>query len=128
MRPLIAVAALAPAALLLAAPGIAGQRADKVPAATPAGKAVSCLRLTNIRQSIVRDDKTIDFITRDGKVYRNTLNGSCPSLGFEKRFLHKTSSSDLCSIDTITVLQDPGLSQGATCGLGEFQPVTLAKK
>lgn len=124
MRLLLAASAL----LLAAAPGSAGQRQKTVPVATPAGKPVNCLRLTDIRQSIVRDDKTIDFITRSRKVYRNTLDGgACPSLGFERRFLHQTSTSDLCSFDVITVLTEPGLMRGASCGLGKFQPVTLAK-
>ena len=122
MRLLIAASSL----LFLAAPGTASQHKDKVPAATPAGKPVDCLRLTDIRDTKVRDDRTIDFVTTGRKVYRNTLDGSCPQLGFEQRFAHKTSSNDLCSLDTITVLISPGLTRGATCGLGKFQPVTLA--
>jgi hypothetical protein len=123
MRLLIAASSL----LFLAAPGNAGQNhKDQVPAATPAGDPVDCLRLTDIRDTKVRDDRTIDFITTGKKVYRNTLDYPCPQLGFEQRFAHKTSTNDLCSLDTITVLTSPGLSQGATCGLGKFQPVTLA--
>lgn len=98
-------------------------------AATPSGEPVSCLQLTNIRETRVRDDSTIDFYTRDGRVYRNTLSGSCPSLGFEQRFTYSTSLSQLCSVDIITVLyQTPGLQRGASCGLGKFQPVTGAPK
>ena len=61
-----------------------------------------------------------------GKIYRNALPYSCPQLGFEEKFLYKTSVGALCSVDTITVLHD-GLNQGATCGLGQFQPVKLVK-
>ena len=123
MRLLIAASSL----LFLAAPGTASQdHKDKVPAATPAGNPVDCLRLIDIRETKVRDDSTIDFVTRGNKVYRNTLNGPCPQLGFEKRFSYKTSLNQLCSVDIITVLVSPGLSQGASCGLGTFQPVTLA--
>ena len=125
MRLLLAASAL----LFAAAPGsaIEQDKRDKVPAATPAGDPVNCLRLRDIRQSKVRDDSTIDFYTFGGKVYRNTLDGACPMLGSEKRFAHKTSAAELCAIDVITVLQQPGLSRGASCGLGKFQPVTLAK-
>lgn len=123
MRLLIAASSL----LFLAAPGTASQNPkDKVPAATPAGKPVDCLRLNDIRETRVRDDRTIDFVTSGKKVYRNTLDGSCPQLGFEKRFSYKTSLNQLCSVDLITVLVPPGLSRGASCGLGQFQPVTLA--
>jgi hypothetical protein len=98
-----------------------------VPEATPDGKPVSCVNLSNIRSTSVHGDSIIDFKMTGGKVYRNTLPMSCPSLGFEERFLYKTSTSQLCSVDIITVLQSPGLSQGPSCGLGQFQPVKLVK-
>ena len=99
---------------------------NAVPDATPIGDAVSCVQLQSIRSTQVHGDSVIDFHMNGGKVYRNTLPNSCPSLGFEDRFLYKTSLSQLCSVDIITVLQSPGLSQGPSCGLGKFQPVKLA--
>jgi hypothetical protein len=106
---------------------VAGARdGNAVPDATPVGDAVSCVQLRNIQSTRVHGDSVIDFHMNGGKVYRNTLPNSCPSLGFEERFLYKTSLSQLCSVDIITVLQSPGLSQGASCGLGKFQPVKLA--
>ena len=98
-----------------------------VPEATPDGKPVSCVNLSNIRSTSVHGDSVIDFKMTGGKVFRNTLPMSCPSLGFEERFLYKTSIGQLCSVDIITVLQSPGLSQGPSCGLGQFQPVKLVK-
>ena len=109
------------ASLLLMAPR------DHVPEATPTGKPVDCLSLTQIRNTQVRSDQIIDFYVGGGKVYRNTLPYACPSLGFEERYLHKTSTGDVCSHDTITVLQSGGMTEGPSCGLGKFQPVTLAK-
>jgi hypothetical protein len=97
-----------------------------VPDATSTGDAVDCVQLRSIQSTRVHGDSVIDFHMNGGKVYRNTLPNSCPSLGFEERFLYKTSLSQLCSVDIITVLQSPGLSQGASCGLGKFQPVKLA--
>ena len=109
---------------------IAATAADRqrVPEASPTGPAVSCIPLTQIRESRVRDDRTIDFVMagRD-RVYRNTLPQSCPELGFEERFAYETSLSQLCSTDIITVLRQAPLMRGASCGLGQFQPVTLAK-
>jgi hypothetical protein len=88
-----------------------------------AGKPVSCIMPSRIRNTRVLDDKTIDFEMLNGDVYRNTLPNSCPSLGFEERFSYQLSTSQLCSVDIITVLQSggPGLMRGASCGLGEFQ-------
>ena len=112
------------AAALLA---VAADR-DRVPAATPTGPAINCVNLPQIRETRVRNDRTIDFVMRDGQVYRNTLPQSCPELGFEERFAYATSLSQLCSVDIITVLRSTGLQRGASCGLGKFQPVTLAKR
>lgn len=110
--------------------GAAIARDRSIPAATPTGEAKSCLSLSSIRESRVRSDKVIDFRTNGNKWYRNELPNSCPSLGFEERFLYRTSQSELCSVDIITVLHSygNGLDRGASCGLGKFQPVEIAKK
>jgi hypothetical protein len=123
MRPRIRHITLA----LIATATIAQARAT-APVATPDGKATDCIRLQNILETRVRDDQTIDFYTRDRKVYRNTLAGKCPQLGFEERFSYATSLPQLCSTDIITVLQSPGLMRGASCGLGKFQPVKLSPR
>ena len=101
---------------------------NAVPEATPDGKPVNCVHLQNIRETRVHGDSTIDFHMNGGQVYRNTLPISCPSLGFEERFLYKTSTSELCSVDVITVLESPDLRAGPSCGLGQFQPVKLVKR
>ncbi len=122
-----ATALAAPLLLTATAPGMA-RDLNRVPEATPAGKPESCIPLRSIRDSKVRNDQVIDFVLNNGKVYRNTLPQSCPQLGFEERFTYTTSLSTLCSVDIITVLYaTPTLSRGASCGLGQFQPVTLAK-
>jgi hypothetical protein len=116
------------AALALIAVATIADARDKVPAATPIGKAENCVQLQSIRETRVRDDQTIDFYMRGGKVYRNTLAGVCPQLGFEERYTYQTSIGSLCSTDIVTVLQGPNLMRGASCGLGKFQPVKLAPR
>jgi hypothetical protein len=124
MRSLI----LASVAILLAtgSSAIARDR-NAIPEATEDGAPVSCVLSSRIRETRVHGDSTIDFVMSGGKVYRNTLPYSCPSLGFEERFLYKTSIDQLCSVDVITVLQSPDLSRGPSCGLGKFQPIKLVK-
>ena len=127
---LLALAATVTTTSSIAAQDGDGRRIDRntPPLATPIGKPVSCVGLRQIRNTRVYGDQVIDFHMAGGKVYRNTLPYSCPRLGFEERFLYKTSISQLCSVDIITVLQSPDLSQGASCGLGRFQPVELPKR
>lgn len=119
MRPFLLVLGLA----AIAAPVTAK---EGVPAATPSGPAVDCVNLSQVRETHVRSDSVIDFEMNNRKFLRNTLTGSCPQLGFEERFTYSVSGNQLCSVDTITVLLSSG-DRGATCGLGKFQPVTIAK-
>ncbi len=93
---------------------------------TPVGKPVNCIRTYEIDQSRVRNDHTIDFYMKGGKVYRSVLPNSCSQLGFEERFSYQTSTQELCSSDIITVLTGPGIGQGPSCGMGDFQEVTGA--
>jgi hypothetical protein len=118
---------IATALIACAATSSVAARRDTIPNATPTGPAVDCITTSQIRETRVHGDSTIDFIMNGRKVYRNTLPNACPSLGIEERFLYKPSINQLCSVDIITVLQSPGIRQGASCGLGKFQPVELEK-
>lgn len=86
-----------------------------------------CVQLYQIRETRVRNDRTIDFYLRGGKILRNSLPHNCPQLGFQKRFAYKTSLSKLCSMDIITVLTTPEITPGASCGLGQFQEMAAPK-
>src|SRR3569623_1814030 len=118
--------AFAHAATVLTAPALA-RDAQRVPDAMPDGKAVSSIPLSSIQASHVRSDDVIDFEMIGGKVYRNTLPQSCPSLGFEQHFSYETSLSQLCSTDIIIVSSTSPPMRGPSCGLGEFQPVKLVR-
>lgn len=87
------------------------------------GNAESCISITQIRSTNVVSGRVIDFEMNGNRVYRNVLPIACPTLASEERFAYRTSIAQLCSTDTITVLRNPGLSRGPTCGLGQFQPV-----
>ncbi|MFT3976143.1 MAG: hypothetical protein QM688_03370 [Sphingomonas bacterium] len=120
---------LLPAAIAFAAIASPGAARDlnAVPAATPDGKAQSCVPITSLRESTVRNDRVIDFHVSGDRYYRVTLPQSCPGLASERRFAYETSLSQLCSTDIITVLYQSPMMRGASCGLGEFQPVRIAK-
>jgi hypothetical protein len=128
MRALVLVVT---ASLLIGGASIAFAKRDRdtPPQAKEAGKALSCVPLIQIRETRVYGDQTIDFRMRNGKIFRNKLPYSCPQLGFEERFSYQTSLTQLCSTDIITVLNTAGggLNRGASCGLGQFQPVEIVK-
>ena len=96
-----------------------------VETAAATAKTRSCLDLIRIRESKVRDDRTIDFIMTGGEIYRSRLPYNCPQLGFERAFSYSTSLSQLCSTDIITVIrQGGGPLRGASCGLGPFVQIS----
>ena len=88
-----------------------------------------CLITSRIDQTEPIDDQNIIFYMRGDRVYRNTLPRTCPGLFREGRIAYSTSTARLCSIDTITVLEDFGVGfrPGFTCRLGEFVPLSPAE-
>jgi hypothetical protein len=85
-----------------------------------------CISITRIDRTHVLDDQRILFYMRGKDVYLNQLPRSCGGLASQGRFSYRTSMSQLCRLDMITVLNTVGggLMRGATCGLGYFIPVT----
>ena len=108
---------------LVAAPITAQDRRDRGAAS---GDARSCINLDEIDHTSVIDDNTILFYAHGHDVYRNDLPHSCAELRNEQRFMYRVSLAQLCSNDTITVLEDAGFGflPGPTCGLGKFAPIT----
>ncbi len=124
---------VAPAATLLLIGGFglaadSGTARDRggVSSATPVGKPESCIPSRLIRDTYVRNDSVIDFKLLGGKVYRATIKGGCPGLGFQERFGYSTALGRLCASDIITVLYLSPIGSGARCPIGSFQQVILA--
>jgi hypothetical protein len=114
--------------LLIALPAI-GQDDEEAFDRTPR----DCIMSSSIRQTEAIDDQNVLFFMRDRTVYRNHLPRKCPGLEREDRFTYKLDGTRrLCSINTITILEDSlfgggglgGLRDGFTCRLGEFVPLS----
>lgn len=105
------------------------ERPAASPAARVTGPAEDCVSVTQLRESRIRDDSTIDFIRGGNRAWRVTLPNSCPGLRSNDAFTYSTSLTQLCSNDIIYVLQHTGgsLERGAGCGLGPFVPVELER-
>ena len=124
--PLLASLILTGFALLPAASVAAGSDNSQT-AAPPVETGIQCVPLRMIERTKIVDDSTILFEMKSGKVYRNNLRQSCNGLKRGDRFAYKTSSSQLCSMDIITVVRSMGIA-GPSCGLGDFVPVTPTAK
>ncbi len=92
-------------------------------------EAKRCVSLSRIQSTDVLDDRNIIFYMRGGDIYRNVLPHRCSGLRRRDAFMYRTSMSQLCNVDIITVLESVvvGFTPGASCGLGMFYPVTEAQ-
>lgn len=90
------------------------------------GPAEQCVDMRRISSTEIIDDQNILFHMRGGVIYRNKLSHSCPGLAREQTFMYRTSLSQLCNVDIITVLDNHGFgfTPGPSCGLGKFYPIT----
>jgi len=85
-----------------------------------------CINVRSVRSTEVVDQRTILFHMRGGRIFANHLSWDCPTLAREKRFSYSLSTSRLCNVDVVTVIEGYGRSirSGAPCGLGMFYPIT----
>jgi hypothetical protein len=98
------------------------------PAADVVGAPTSCVQLSQIRETRVRDDWTIDFVSGGDRVWRNALTQRCPGLRAANAITYETSLSQLCNTDIVYVLETAGgLHRGPSCSLGQFVPVKIRK-
>lgn len=120
-----------PAMLPLMMTGCAMSSPDQ-PAINPSFKdaGTSCLDSSQVADTIVRDDRTIDFVllAKSRPVLRNVLVQDCPLLGIEKTFAWESSGNRLCRGNTITVLQNGKPIPGPVCTLGRFHPLPGADR
>jgi hypothetical protein len=89
---------------------------------------INCISLARVDRTEVVDDNTILFYMRSGEIYRNVLSHRCPGLGREETFMYRVTTSQLCNVDVITVLDrvGAGFMPGASCGHGNFNPIIEA--
>jgi len=123
------VCTIAPLALAACTEGKPAQRPAVAPAAKQVGEPVSCIQLSRINETRVRDDWTIDFIDSGRRAWRNTLTSRCSGLKINNAITYQTSLAQLCSTDIVYVLEQTGgsPSRGPACGLGQFVPVELER-
>jgi hypothetical protein len=131
--------AFAPLALVMASCAPSDPAADAAraaasiaaaPEATVTGPGQNCINRSQVRASIVRSDRVIDFEMAGGKVYRSTLPNRCPALSFDRAITYETSIDQLCTQQIVYALQNIGgvPQRGAGCALGEFVPVEYVRK
>lgn len=87
------------------------------------GPEVSCINRNQVRSTEVVDDRTINFVMNNRRIFINRLPNSCPGLASRRTFKINSRTTQFCSANTITVITGPNGQRGPTCPLGRFQPV-----
>jgi hypothetical protein len=93
-----------------------------------AGKPVNCLSLHDIRSSEIIDGTAIVYRTGANKLYVNRPSIGRESLDDDDILVTRTYGSQLCSIDTVRLLDRTSRFYSGFVGLGEFVPYTRAPK
>lgn len=85
-----------------------------------------CVNLRRIDRLDVVDKQSILFYMTGKEIYLNALPYRCGGLSKHKTVMYRTSLSELCNVDIITVLNSigSGYLPGPSCGLGQFYPIT----
>ena len=103
--------------LFLAAASVMALAATSVISAN-ARDGVQCVRLREIEQSPVVDDRTIVVKLRDkGRYKRLDLSGGCSSIKYDG-FVHATSSDELCNTDALIT------TDGGVCLIKSMTDIT----
>ncbi len=112
--------------LIGAAAAVADKQDDTAGALDELLEGEHCVSLARIDRTDVVDDRNILFYMKGGTIYVNRLPHRCPGLRWEKAFMYRTSQSQLCDLDIITVLDNMGFGfrPGVSCGLGMFFPIS----
>ncbi|WP_084579791.1 hypothetical protein [Sphingomonas azotifigens] len=92
-----------------------------------AGKPVDCISLTMTGSSQVIDGKAIVY-TVGNTLYVNQPRGGADQLDDNSILVTNTFGSQLCSIDTVRLIDRNSYFPRGFISLGEFVPYTRAKK
>jgi hypothetical protein len=104
-------------------PNPRGQAAlAKLIADKTAGKPINCINLSDIRSTQVLDGTAIVYQVGGGKLYVNRPEIGGESLDSDDILVTRTSSNQLCRIDTVRLVARGSLFERGFVGLGDFVP------
>jgi hypothetical protein len=87
----------------------------------PDGPPVSCVNMRNLDGNRSFDGAIV-FDGSGGRKWVNRPAGGCPSLEFGRALRTRTSSSQLCRGDIVSVFDPVSGSEYGGCGLADFEP------
>ena len=121
------------AAIMVASPAFAAKRdtpdmqMTKLLAGRVAGKPVNCISLTGSQSSQIIDGKAIVYRV-GGRLYVNTPRSGASTLNEDDILVTRTIGSQLCSIDTVDLIDRASRIQRGFVILGQFVPYEKPKR
>jgi hypothetical protein len=85
------------------------------------GAPMNCVSQLNLRSSRSAGEEAIIFDGPGGTIYVNRPPAGCPSLE-GRAMVTRSTSSQLCRGDIVTVIDTATGTEYGSCGLGEFVP------
>ena len=132
--PLLAPAVIAGAALALTAGASAAhprqtpdQQLEKALAGRVAGRPTTCINLSNVNSTTIIDGKAILYRV-GGRLYVNVPRSGASVLRDDDILVTQTIGSQLCSIDTVRLVDRASRFPRGFVALGDFVPYSLPKK
>jgi hypothetical protein len=120
------------AAAVFATPAVAAHRdtpeiqLQKALAGRVAGKPTNCISLSGVNSSQIIDGKAIIYHV-GGRLYVNEPRSGAGSLRDDDILVTRTFGSQLCSIDTVRLIDRASRFPRGFVSLGEFVPYTRVK-
>jgi hypothetical protein len=87
-----------------------------------AGEPVNCISMQSIRSSRIIDKTAILYTMNNGTIYLNRPTAGATSLRNDMALFTKTPSSQLCSVETVTLFDSVSHMYYGWVGLGQFVP------
>ena len=88
----------------------------------PAGPPVSCVSMRTLQGNRSVGEGAIVFDGPVGRKWVNRPPAGCPTLDSGRALRVRTSSSQLCRNDIVSVLDAVSGTEYGGCGLGDFEP------
>jgi hypothetical protein len=113
----------------LAGPAAAGARkVERLDVTTlkPTGEPVRCLTRRDV-QTRPAGEQAVMARVGANRWYRNDLRGRCPQMTANRTLVFRSTSSQLCELDTFRVVDLVSGIDSGVCVLGPFTPVDVPR-
>ena len=114
------------AAIVAAAPALAGPETDRLLAGHATGPGISCLRLRSVTGQTISPPGTI-FFKVGARTYRSDVGPACP-LERNRAIVTRSIGSDQCAGDIFQVVDPLTRINWGSCTFGKFVPWEAAPR